>query len=674
MIWGKDLPHADDLFHYDYTEIPKKASDRKKFIRDNHIFKDTEWWSKQYYRCIHGYTVEDAIEQGGDAILDGVDSFWKDNNCWLPEYDLYILDRKLHISGRYYFYLNFWNIYGVIMGKNYKGVIKPRFLDHQYLYSRRSEMMREQQKDGSEFKTRQLGVSELEAGLELAYNWLFMPASINIIVAGEQTDADHTFENCDRGLDMLLNTQFYMERAIGGDNKSLIKSKFTKSEIRAISAKDKPQAISRFSPTYILYEEIGKGKKDWSLQTAAFVKPSIFTNNIKTGYSKYVATGGDMDEGAHDIEVRHFEPVKHDILSFTNKFEEEKIEGGTKTGHFMGKYWFKIIDEDGNTQKQKSIDKLLEERKNVKSSELYLHITQNAIYASEALMISSIGYFGADRISALNRRRIEIKQRKELQLERRGILKWKDSTKKYLGVDFEYNDKGWLNIIEEPVKDHEGKVYINLYGAGTDSYDYDEAYTSSSKGAMYIKKKYLPGQALINCCVAEIIERPTIAEGGAETFFEHTIMACLYYRCQNNIEWGNTRIFFYYRDNNFEHLLKERTRLAFANKLVDSQMSNPWGTDKTLKPQILAIQADALTDEYIGNMFFVNQIVAFTKFKYTPGEKYNCDITIASAECEVSFKEDLQTVVKSEKEIGQNRPKRLIFKTNSRGQLQQAFV
>ena len=206
-----------------------------------------------------------------------------------------------------------------------------------------------------------------------------------------------------------------------------------------------------------------------------------------------------------------------------------------------------------------------------------------------------------------------------------------------------------------------------------DSYDQDEAYTSSSKGAMYVKKGFLPGQEHINCCVAELIERPTIAQGGAETFFEHTIMVCLFYRCQNNIEYSNIRIFYYYRDNNFEHLLKERPRLAFANKLVDSSLSNPWGTDKTLKPQILAIQADALTDEYIANMFFINQITAFSRFKYNPGEKFNCDITIASAECEVSFKEDLEIVVKSEKDINQNKPKRLVYKTNNRGQLVQVF-
>lgn len=674
VIWGKDLPHSDDMFHYDYTEIPSKVVDRKKFIKENNIFTDTEWWSKQYYRCMHGYTVENAIEPGGDAMVDGVDAFWKGNTCYIPQYDLFFIDRKVHISGRYYFYLNFWPIYGVIQGKDYKGIIRPRFLDHQFYYSRRSEMMREQKKDGSEFKTRQLGVSELEAGLELAYNYLFLPASINIIVAGEQGDADHTFENCDRGLEMMINTQFYLERAIGGNNKSLIKSKYNKSEIRALTAKDKPQTLSRFSPTYVLYEEIGKGKKDWSLQVSAFVRASIFTNNKKTGYQKFVATGGNMEEGAHDIEVRHFDPKEHDILEFNNIFEEDRIEGGKKVGHFMGKYWFKIIDDDGNTQKQESIKALLAERKNIKPSELYIHVTQNAIYASEALMISTIGYFGSDRISALNRRRIEIKQNSHLQLEKRCILKYKDSGKKWLGVEIEYKEDGWLNIIEEPIKDKEGKVYVNLYHAGTDSYDQDEAYTSSSKGAMYVKKGYLPGQAHINCCVAELIERPTIAQGGAETFFEHTIMVCLLYRCQNNIEYSNIRIFYYYRDHNFEHLLKERPRLAFANKLVDSSLSNPWGTDKTLKPQILAILADSLTDEAIANMFFLNQITSFSRFKYNPGEKFNCDITIASAETEVSFKEDLEIVVKSEKEMNSNKPARLIYKTNSRGQLVQQFL
>jgi hypothetical protein len=666
ILYGGDLPHKDDLFHISESDIPRKREERFKFIKDNYIDTDITWWTKQYNRCIHGYTVENAIEQGGDAIEDGVDAFWKEDNCYLPQYDLYFINKKVHISGRYYFFLNFWPIYGLIEGKNVKGVIRPRFLDHQFLLSRLWDMQIEQQKDLQLLKTRQLGISEMYSGGKLSYNYLFLPASQNIIVSGEQDDADHTFENCDRGLDLMINTQFYLDRSVSKLQTSpLIKSKYTSSWLRSLTARDKPQIISKFSPHEIYYEEIGKGKKGWSLDVAGFARSAIFTNNIKTGYQSLIGTSGNLEGGAYDLDQRFYNPEKHNILSFKNTFEPKDSCIGKRVGYFMPKWWFKLIDKDGNTLKKKSIESLLEERKHIAPEKLYIHITQEAIYASEALQVSSLGFFGDDRISALNRRRMEIKQNTEFQLERRGILKLKDNNKPISAdnIEFEYKDDGWLNIIEEPVKDKNGSVYINLYRAGLDSYDYDVAQYSSSKGALYIKKGFLIGENLVNTYVAEIVERPTVNEGGAETFYYHTILACLWYRCKVNIEYSNLRIFQYYEDRGFQHLLFERPRLAFANKIIKSTLSNKYGTDKVLKPQGLAILADRLTNEFIANMYFYNQIESLAKFQYVPSDRkpYNCDITIATMECEIFDKEDELVIVRSESDVI-NKRRRLVYK------------
>ena len=672
-----DLPHQDDLFHYDGSEIPRKKEDRLKFIRDKHIFTDTAWWDKQYQRCLYGYTVDNAIEQGGDAIEDGVDVFWKGNDCWIPQYDLVIIDKKVHISGRYYFFLNFWPIYGLIEGEEHKGVVRPRFLDHQFLLSRRWEMQYEQKKDDQEFKTRQLGFSELYAGGKLAHNYLFLPASVNIIVAGDQDDADHTFENCDRGLDLMVNTQFYLERSVSKlQNKPLIKSKHTKSEIRSLTAKDKPQAISRFAPTEIYYEEIGKGKKGWSLDVAAFAKSATYTNNIKTCYQDYIGTSGNLEEGAADLEARVYNPDKYNLLSFKNVFEPEGTDTGKRVGYFTPKWWFKVIDEYGNTQKKESIEMLLEERKLVDARDLYTHITQEAIYLSEALQVSSLGYFGKEIISSLNKRKIEIKMHPEFQIEKRGRLEIKDKSKAITreNLEFIYDDKGWLNIIESPCTDKEGKVFVNLYRGGADSYDQDEAHFSDSKGSLYIKKGFLPEHPIVNTYVAEIIERPSVNEGGAETFYLHTILANVWYRAKVNIEYSNLRIFDFYTNNGFEHLLFERPRITIANKVLKSSMSNPYGTDKAFKPHGLAILADRLTDEFISNMYFTSQIEALAKFKYIPSvaKPYNCDRTMATMECEIASKEDEAIAVRSESDEV-NRRKRMIF-INSGGKIVQKFI
>jgi hypothetical protein len=127
VIYENDLPHKGDLFHKDIADIPVVKKERIKYLKDNNIIIDTAWWDKQYLRCIHGYTVENAIKRGGDALEDEKDAFWKGNQCYIPQYDLTFFDNKVHISGRYYFFLNFWPIYGLIEGKDYKGIVRPRF-------------------------------------------------------------------------------------------------------------------------------------------------------------------------------------------------------------------------------------------------------------------------------------------------------------------------------------------------------------------------------------------------------------------------------------------------------------------------------------------------------------------------------------------------------------------
>lgn len=663
IIYLNDLPHSDDLFHIKPSIIPTQLEDRKKFKKENNIFKDVSWWQKQIQRCISGYTVENAIEPGGDAIEDGVDAFWRGNDCYIPQYDLLIKDRKVHISGRYYFFLNFWNLYGIIDGTKRKGIVKPRFLDHQFLLSRRWEMMEEQEKDEQEMKTRQLGYSEIYAGGVLSYNYTFFPASVNIIVAGQQKDSDHTFANCDRGLKLLINTELYQERARGGDNKQLIKSKHTESEIWALTAKDDPQTLSGMAPTVVYFEEIGKGKRGWSLDVAGFVESSIKTNDMKTGFCHFIGTSGNLDEGAYDLEQRVYNPEKYNILSFKNVYEPKGENVGNKrVGHFVPKWWFKIIDEDGNTQKEAGIKLLLEERKKKDIKDLYIHITQEAIYLSEALQMSTLGFFGENKISSLNRRRIEIKQNTEFQIERRGILRLKEGKKELTQENLEFipDDRGWLNIIEEPCKDKNGKVWLNLYRAGTDTYNQDVAHYSDSKGAMYVKKKMcndVPDMPLTKTYVAELIERPSANDGGLELFYQHTIMICVWYRCMNNIEYVDNRIFEFYTKNGFEHLLYQRPRLAFANKILRSVLNNPYGTDKTLKPHGLSILSDRLTDEFIGNMYFMRQIEALAKFKYS--KDYNCDITIATMECEIADNEDEMLIVRSESDIVNKRRKRV---------------
>jgi hypothetical protein len=652
VIYGGDLPKEGDLFHFRPSDIPKSKKERTIFMKENNVFIDREWWNKQAIRCIHGYDVPNAITTGGDLIVDGIDCIWENDDCYIPMYDLLIRNKTIHITGRYYFYLNFWLIYKVREGTEVKDLLNPDFVDLDFFFARRIELMYLLKRDNQELKGRQLGFSEKQAGMMLGYNYTFVAASINVVVGGSQDDADHTIDNTIRGLDDLINTQFYLERKRGGDRSDKIQSKKTQSMVMALTAKDNAQTVSRFSPTLVVFEEVGKGKMGWSIETASYVEASIYsTNGAKTGYLMYQGTGGSMEEGVYDLEQRTYNPSQYNILEFKNKWTELSTDFGDTVGHFSPGWLMKILDKDGNSLREEGIAELARMKKKKKLNEQYRFSTQHPIYIENVFMSSTAGYFGKDAIELLNNRYSLILNNRHLQIERQGILEFKNPKQPWDGVVFKPKQGGWLNIIEEPIVDTYNNVYVNLYQAGTDSYDQDVAETSTSKGACYIKKRYLPGQPLTNAYVAEIIERPTVEEGGASTFYLHTVMACLWYNCKNNIEYSNLRIFDFYTIHGFEQLLMQRPQLALAGKVQNTKVSNRYGTDKSLKAPILAITRETITRESVDNMFFTRQIKAMSKFIYDPsGKKYNCDITIATAETEIGCKESESLVVRSTSE------------------------
>ena len=661
---GGDLPWEEDYFHLPVSDITAD------FLSGSDYITDDEWWYRQKKYCLNGFDVPNAIEPGGDFLVDGVDAIWNEtkepvwneackmiipaNCCYLPTYDLRIYNRTVHITGRHYWYMNFWPIYGLEEGGYVKTITKPRFLDMDFLFARRLEMMQEQGKDQSELKARQKGFSEKVAGMICGYNYTFVKASVTIIVAGEETDAEHTMENTIRGLDELKNTQFYKTRAKGYDSKSVIRGKANRAEVRALTAKDKTQTVSRYSPYWVIYEETGKWKAGQVTETKGFVNASTFAEGKKTGYSTFIGTGGDMDAGAADLEEMHYNPDKHNLLSFKNIWEEPGSQTNTITGHFTPAYCYCIIDSDGNSQKQKSIEYYADQYDHKTQKEKYTHRTQHPNYASEAFLINTGGYFGKEIIEFLNMRKSYIYLHNEAKVEERGRLEWIDKKNPFGGVKFVPDPEGWCVITEHPELDSKGKFFLNLYKAATDSYDQDES-TTDSMGSCQIYKGFNKERPMSTArkFVARITERPTTSEGGSELFYEHTAMLCIYYGYAINlIEYSKIRIIDWYVKNGFESLLKERPEFVSASMINKSKVNNRYGIDPATKPHWLAMLRDKLTKDFIDRMDDIYQIERLAKFRYDPtGKKYNCDTTITSALCIVLEEDELQLDVMPQDDI-----------------------
>ncbi len=626
VIYGNDLPDERDPFHVPVEEWDEKEIEQG--IINGKYIVDEVWWNKQWDRCIYGYTVRFARENGDDVTITGMN----------------------------YFYLNFWPIYAKKKGGiNVKTLTNPRFTDVDYEIFWRIEAMKSLGKDDLFYKSRQKGFSEKGACI-IGYNFTFIPYSENLIVAGNEEDSQNTMGKATRGLDYLINTQFYHERKKSASD-YYIASKFG-SKIKQLTAgSNGMQSVSRFTPYWIMYEEIGKWPKGLVRAMREFVDVSLMNEGVKTGYAMYIGTGGDMDTGAADMELMYYNPDQFNLLEFEDILELEHMK--KKEGYvagFIPSWKYAKIDNDGNSLRNESFKFHEEEGKKRKKEAAILYSVNNPLYPHQGFMVPSGGYFGEVKQAKLVERKAIILTNRKEQIVEEGNLYWKVKDDWNSGVYFEpgpdKNGKTTAVITERPkINELTGEPYENLYKQGTDSYDRDEANASTSLGSSIVGHGFLDYDSPSNYPVARLTIRPETWEGGAEKFFEEVLKMNIYYNAINLVEYSNLRIFDFYKNHGFNHLLKERPKLMIAKWIQDSKVANDFGIDPNTKHHWLAELSDQMTEEWINNIYDIGILSALAKFRYTPGRgRYNCDITISMALLAVLYQDEIELEVITEQQ------------------------
>ncbi len=632
------LTYLDDILSLDKDLVPdfNKSCLTRDFVntkRFSPVIYDKEqeqpdrdspdyelWWNEQYRRCIKGYIVPNATKRG--------------HSIWIP--------------GRMYFYLNFWVIFALLDNANRKEKRNPKFISLDYFKFMVLEMMFYFKKDNMFPKSRQTGFSEYGAA-NIGYNFIFLPSSVSVIVAGMGDYAEKTMQNVINGLDNLGDSEFYKRRSPNraeyikatykedwedpetGEKRSLIKG--YGSEVYCITAKDNTQAVSRLSPFFILYEEIGKWKKGTLKETSEFVRPSLKAEGVKTGWQLFIGTGGDMDESVADVQDMAYNPQNFDLLEFDNIWEEQEINNKGKVAAFIPSYEFEIIDEDGNAMIEESKASIIASFELKKTIEKYRAITQRPFFLSQMFMIGGGGFLGETALMKLNDRKRWLLTHPEEQICFKADLEWEDAFDWYKGVNIIPNEDGKFIIQQRPENDGFGKVWRNLYDAATDSYDKDESNSSFSMGSCTIWKNALDAKHTFDHWVARVTERPSEDEGGSYTFYEDTIKLCMLYgECENLIEYSNVLIFDYYKRKGVEYLLQERPAMVISQYVEDGKAAQRYGIEQSFIPHALNIWRDKVQqDNYaiIDRMNDLEMIEAFAKFR--KAKNYNCDITISCA-------------------------------------------
>ena len=595
------------------------------------------WWVEQKRRCLEGYTV------GG-----------------------------VYITGDYYWYLNFWKIRGKDPKTGRKTLISPRFLDMDHHYFLAVEAARKAGKHLVVVKARQKGFSEKHAAL-LGKEFTFFPHSQAIITAGEEKYSNATMRMCLRGLNSLKETEFFKRRQ--PDKLDYVMARFKEitngvphwkgiqSEIYNITSKNNPQATIGKSPSLIIFEEAGKFPG--LIDSFKYIQPALEAEGgDKTGFAIIVGTGGDMERGAAELEQMFYNPEAYDMMSFDNEYEADG--GDDHIGYFCPAWKYKMVDAEGNSLKAESLDyingKREAARKSNKVDDFVNTITQDPIVPSEAFMRTGGNMFNQ---ALLNQQYARLRNNKKLSnLPDRGRLVWvKDELGKIADVKFVHDATGSLLIMEHPEKDENNNTFLNLYVAGTDSYDKDDAPSSDSKGSCSIYKMFKDSSSTSNMFAARYTERPKTAD----MFYEETAKLCMYYKSPNLIEWSNISIFNWYKNNGFEGYLKERPQIAYAN-VKDSRVNNKYGVDPGTKTEWMIMYRDYIED-YCDVMYDMHQIDRAIKFRNE--KNYNCDVTISSALAVCHAKDNVNIKAKGES-VGNKKEEFFHFKSKQ-GRITQKF-
>ena len=629
------------MYWHNPLTIPKSKKDFQDFIKRENIIIDRHWWERQRRRCINGYFVDDAIDyEGGEVFVEGVNTFRDGDTISIPHLGVTIKGKRVYISGKHYFYLNFWIIQREDRELGRKIVGNPFFTDLSYENWWIRERMRTERKDNMLAKARQKGASEEEAA-DTSYDFCFLQDVQLAIVGGQSDYNDRTFMMVKRGLANLYNTQFYKELSI--NTSDFIMSKYTNARLYSRTAKGNSQILSGLTPYHVKLEEIGIMEKGLVKDIIDFVKPSLYVGGRKVGFLTLIGTGGLADEGVEDMEKMFYNPSEYNLLEFDNVYEEDAL---TKTAYFLPAWKFEIVDDEGNSLKAKSNEFLDAEMDKLDSKGKFQFNVLKPRKPSDIFNIITGGFFGDQIAQWCSETRAYINNHKHARIVERGDLKWKDRRKPWLGVDWiPNNDSGIFYVAEHPVLGKNEKARESIYYAGTDSYDQDEAKTSKSKLAALIYKTYDPDTSysdtkLFNNFVAYYLDRPTTNQGGASVAYENSAKLCVYYSAMNMIEYSKILIFSWYEENAMEAYLKPRPDMAIANMVEKSNVSNRWGFHGSLAIHGLKMLRDWCNEEEnIRKCPFPELLLAWSKYKIS--KDYNCDITIGAMLCIVSAENDL---------------------------------
>ena len=514
----------------------------------------------------------------------------------------------IRITGRHYFYLNFClikarpidpNTGAEKKGENRKIITLPRFLDHNYYWfnefekhSAEGSYVGREKKGMIIAKSRRKGFTYQVTGGVYAYNFNFIPSSMNILAAYEKghykvtLDGIHfTMNHVNKITDWgkkrdKLNKRDHFRASFVMKNESTgveIEDGYM-SEIHAVSFKDNPFKSIGESTDFMGFEEAGKFEHLLTAYTIS--EPTFRDGDIMTGTPLIWGTGGDMEKGTKDFYEMYYDPEPYGLASYENIYDENATgecgwfiddmwyyPGSVRKKYYITDKWGKEIEKEeelpyvdiqGNSHRilaEESLDIKREKRRKGSRTAYNKFITQQPKTPGEAFLRVQGTMFDTIRASARLGHIMTNKMKYIDSIYKADLLVNPERQR----IEFQYNTTGiplhdfpikdnnkpgLIEIYEQPQKDGSGNVPFGRYIAGIDPYDDDES-TTNSVGSIFIL------DLLTDRIVCHYKGRPATAD----QFFEIVRRILKYYNAIGNYERNKKGLYGYLYNKGQLHLL-----------------------------------------------------------------------------------------------------------------------
>tara|TARA_R110000787_G_scaffold205068_1_gene315555 strand:+ start:1256 stop:3052 length:1797 start_codon:yes stop_codon:yes gene_type:complete len=557
-----------------------------------------EFWDEQIERCKHGYKP--------------------------PGMDF--------ITGKHYYYLNFYKILGNSGEKGgRKSLIAPWYRDMDKEYFDTFDTCKDEGKGMIVIKARDKGFSYMNSGI-LAQEYTFYPHNEVGIAAGLQVTADSFFQKVKKG---LYNQENIFRHSILKDADEVVRSGYKRKNIEGkweiggfqsvihCRTMSNPEVFKGERLSVMVFEEAGEFKE--LLNAYMSSKACFMDGDVQFGVPVIGGTGGDIETSSKDFMDMYYNADAFNLIPM--------FIPATKCYHGF------FDTKTGISQEAEAKEKLVAEREQLKKSDnqkgFNLHIQNYPLTVEEAFLQTKSSMFN---VAKINDQRSAILSSTSLTNQiQKGYLEWEGEE---MSVRWIPDGAGPYRILAHPQKEYKG-----LDIGGIDSYDQDQASTDSL-GSAIIYRRFYSTEMASNYVVAEYTERPRTAE----EFWDGCLKLAVYYNSEMLIEFTKIGIIDYFKRMGGLKFLKERPTAAHSPKTVNR---NRYGIQMNKHTKAVMEQyLQKYVEENCDDIYFIDLLDELANYRVR-----NTDRVIAFGLCLIH---DIDIYEKSVK-FGESQQKNLGF-------------